>query len=33
MKIPLNQFEQLIDEQVMERGLKYLKKGFVTEYE
>lgn len=33
MQIPLNQFEQLIDETILERGLSYFKKGHVHEPE
>ena len=31
MKIPLNEFEQIIDETILKRGLSYFKKGYVTE--
>lgn len=31
MKIPLNEFEQHIDESILKRGLSYLKKGHVHE--
>ena len=30
MKIPLNEFEQHIDEDILKRGLQYFKKGYVT---
>ena len=30
MKIPLNEFEQHIDEDILKRGLRYFKKGCVT---
>ncbi len=30
MKIPLNEFEQHIDENILKRGLQYFKKGKVT---
>ncbi|HMS99092.1 MAG TPA: SWIM zinc finger family protein [Saprospiraceae bacterium] len=33
MKIPLNQFEQYIDETILKRGLTYFKKGNVVEVE
>lgn len=33
MKIPLNQFEQFIDETILKRGLSYYKKGLVEEPE
>lgn len=33
MKIPLNQFEQFIDETILKRGLQYFKKGHVHEPE
>ena len=32
MKIPLNEFEQIIDETILKRGLSYFKNGFVTEF-
>jgi uncharacterized Zn finger protein len=32
MKIPLNEFEQIIDETILKRGLSYFKKGYVTEF-
>ena len=33
MQIPLNQFEQYIDETILKRGLQYFKKGLVHEPE
>jgi hypothetical protein len=33
MKIPLNQFEQIINETILKRGLSYFKNGFVTDFE
>ncbi len=33
MKIPLNQFEQYIDETILKRGLQYFKNGQVNEPE
>ena len=33
MQIPLNQFEQVIDEDILKRGLSYFKKGRVYEPE
>lgn len=33
MKIPLNEFEQHIDEDILKRGLQYFKKGYVTNVE
>lgn len=33
MKIPLNEFEQYIDETILKRGLQYFKKGLVNEPE
>ena len=33
MQIPLDQFEQIIDEKIIERGLSYFKKGRVHELE
>lgn len=30
MKIPLNEFEQHVDEDILKRGLQYFKKGYVT---
>jgi uncharacterized Zn finger protein len=33
MQIPLNQFEQYIDETILKRGLQYFKKGHVHEPE
>lgn len=33
MKIPLNQFEQYIDETILKRGLSYFKNGYVSEPE
>ncbi len=33
MQIPLNQFEQIIDETILKRGLTYFKKGNVQELE
>ena len=32
MNIPLNEFEQIIDETILQRGLSYFKKGYVTEF-
>lgn len=32
MKIPLNTFEQIIDETILKRGLSYFKKGYVTDF-
>jgi len=32
MNIPLNEFEHIIDETILKRGLSYFKKGFVTEF-
>jgi len=32
MKIPLNTFEQLIDETILKRGLSYFKNGAVTDF-
>ena len=29
MQIPLSQFEQVIDEKILKRGLSYYKKGLV----
>ena len=33
MQIPLDQFEQIIDEKMLKRGLTYFKKGLVHEPE
>jgi uncharacterized Zn finger protein len=33
MKIPLNSFEQYIDETILKRGFQYFKKGLVNEPE
>jgi hypothetical protein len=33
MQIPLNQFEQYIDETILQRGLTYFKKGYVSQPE
>ena len=33
MKIPLDQFEQLIDEKILQRGLDYFQKGRVHDLE
>jgi len=33
MQIPLNQFEQIIDETILKRGLQYFKKGHVHDFE
>lgn len=33
MNIPLNHFEQIIDEAILKRGLDYFKKGLVEEPE
>lgn len=32
MKIPLNEFEQIIDETILTRGLSYFKKGYITDF-
>jgi len=32
MNIPLNEFEQIIDETILKRGLSYFKNDFVTEF-
>lgn len=32
MKIPLDKFEQIIDETILKRGLSYYKNGFVTDF-
>ncbi len=32
MKIPLNEFEQLIDEKILKRGLSYFKGGAITDF-
>ncbi|MBK5191922.1 MAG: SWIM zinc finger family protein, partial [Flavobacteriaceae bacterium] len=32
MRIPLNTFEQIIDETILQRGLSYFKKGYVTDF-
>jgi uncharacterized Zn finger protein len=32
MKIPLNEFEQLIDESILKRGLTYFKGGAITDF-
>lgn len=32
MKIPLNEFEQLIDESILKRGLAYFKSGAITDF-
>jgi uncharacterized Zn finger protein len=32
MKIPLNQFEQIIDESIIKRGLAYFKSGAITDF-
>lgn len=32
MKIPLNQFEQIIDESILKRGLAYFKDGTITDF-
>jgi hypothetical protein len=32
MKIPLNEFEQLIDETILKRGLSYFKGGAITDF-
>ncbi len=32
MNIPLNEFEHIIDETILKRGLSYFKNGFVTEF-
>ena len=32
MKIPLNEFEQLIDEKILKRGLSYFKSGAITDF-
>ena len=31
MNIPINEFEQHIDEDILKRGLQYFKKGYVTQ--
>ncbi|TAL59651.1 MAG: hypothetical protein EPN85_08935, partial [Bacteroidetes bacterium] len=33
MQIPLNQFEQCIDETILKRGFSYFKNGYVNEPE
>ncbi|MGB4853706.1 MAG: hypothetical protein WBQ38_15425, partial [Ignavibacteria bacterium] len=33
MRIPLNLFEQYIEETILKRGLSYFKKGYVNEPE
>ena len=33
MRMPLIEFERLIDESVLKRGLTYFKKGLVIQYE
>ena len=32
MRIPLNEFEQLIDEKILKRGLSYFKGGAITDF-
>jgi uncharacterized Zn finger protein len=32
MKIPLNSFEQLIDEIILKRGLEYFEQDYVSEF-
>lgn len=32
MKIPLNEFEQIIDEKILKRGLSYFKGGAITDF-
>nr|NQU94465.1 SWIM zinc finger family protein [Bacteroidota bacterium] len=32
MKIPLNQFEQVINETILKRGLSYFKNGYITDF-
>lgn len=32
MKIPLNEFEQLIDEKILKRGLSYFKEGAISDF-
>ena len=32
MNIPLNEFEQLIDERILKRGLSYFKGGAITDF-
>ncbi len=32
MEIPLNEFEQLIDEKILKRGLSYFKGGAITDF-
>lgn len=32
MRIPLNEFEQIIDEKILKRGLLYFKNGYVTDF-
>jgi len=33
MKIPINEFEQHVDEDILKRGLQYFKKGYVSQVE
>jgi len=33
MQIPIDQFEQYIDETILRRGLSYFKKGHVTSFD
>ncbi len=33
MNIPIDEFEHIIDETILKRGLSYFKKGYVTEFE
>ena len=32
MKIPLNEFEHVIDETILKRGLAYFKGGAITDF-
>ena len=32
MQIPLNEFEQLIDEKILKRGISYFKGGAITDF-
>ena len=32
MNIPLSEFELIIDETILKRGLSYFKNGYVTEF-
>jgi len=33
MKIPINEFEQHVEEDILKRGLQYFKKGYVSQVE